>query len=105
MTLDKIKTYEADLKKDWEKREYLLARQELCKLTGEVYSPFIFCKCGKAIETAMVHVVEFGKSVACGTCYGKRWSKLKNRKVKFAVPQELAEDFHDKDDVPPPDNP
>lgn len=93
--MEKIKTFEADLKKDWEKRDYLEARKELCKLTGEVFSPFIFCKCGRQVETPMVHVVDFGKSVACGTCFRKRWSKIRNRKAKFAVPKELAHDFEE----------
>lgn len=46
----------------------------------------------------MIHVVAFGKEVACDTCFRKKWSKLRNRMGTFAIPEELDEHFDDKPD-------
>lgn len=95
--MKKIKTFEAPNKKDWEKKEFLAAKKALSEVTGEPYSPFVFCySCKKQVETFVLHVVNFGKDVACGTCYRKKWSKIKTRMAKFAIPDKLDPFFDDQ---------
>lgn len=97
MTMKKIKTFEAPNKQNWEKKEFLDARKALAKITGKHYDPFVFCYlCKKQVETSVLHVVNFGKDVACRTCYSKKWAKVKTRIAKFAIPEELDEHFEDQ---------
>lgn len=98
----KPKTFEAPLKQDWPRTEYIESQNRLNDLLKKPKSAFVFCyNCRKDIRELVIHVVNFGKDVACRQCYTKKgWAKMRNRIGKFAIPPEIEEHFDDIDDMP-----
>lgn len=106
--MSKQKHYEVPNKEDWDRKEYLDAKKRLSEVTGEPFQPHVFCyNCKKLIEDRMLHVVQFGKSCACNTCYTKKgWGKLRRQVAKFAIPTNLQDQFYDMGELvdgEPPD--
>lgn len=48
----------------------------------------------------MIHVVNFGKEVACDSCFNKKWAKMRDRIAKFAIPKALEDNFEESIDSP-----
>lgn len=87
------------MKAQWERKEYLKTKKDLAELEGKPHSPFIFCShCRKEVRENIIQVVDFGKKIACGTCFTKHWSKIRNRIAKLQVPAALQDAYEQQED-------
>lgn len=89
-----MKTMEIPNIAEWERQEYLSSKEALAIYQKKPFVPFIFCdNCRKEIKDLMIHVVNFGKAVACRACFTKKYKNIKRRIGKFPVPEDLAHLF------------
>lgn len=88
-----MKTYEVPSKENWERVEYVAAQRRLAEYLKKDPPDLVNIKCDfcpKDCIGPVIHVVSFGKKVACRACYSKKFASKRVQWAKFEYPPDLV---------------